>query len=152
GLEAGASGNRTDDIYFGGGGVVDHALTHELVAAPNTRWFYANNDTMAQSYLLRARLKNDRKYLAYPYEKLFWRIGMNHTTAETDWDGTFILSSQVWTTARDLARFGMLLANDGVWNEQRILPEGWVKLMGTPAPVQPPEKRRDGSLQPGYGA
>jgi CubicO group peptidase (beta-lactamase class C family) len=57
----------------------------------------------------------------------------------------------VWTTARDLGRFGMLLANDGVWNGARILPEGWVKLMATPAPVQPPEKRSDGSDQPGYG-
>lgn len=152
GLEAGASGNRTDEIYFGGGLVADHAITHELVAAPNTRWFYANNDTMAQSYLLRSRLKSDAKYLAYPHEKLFRRIGMLHTWAETDWNGTFILSSQVWTTARDLARLGMLIAEDGVWQKQRILPEGWVKLMATPAPVQPPPARRDGSAQPGYGA
>jgi CubicO group peptidase (beta-lactamase class C family) len=152
GLEAGPAGNRTDEVYFGGGRVIDHALTHELAATPNTRWFYANNDTLAQSYLLRARLGSDKKYLAYPHLKLFRRIGMMHTTPEVDWDGTFILSSQVWTTARDLARFGMLLANDGVWNGERILPEGWVKLMATPAPVQPPEKRRDGSLNPGYGA
>ncbi len=151
GLEAGTAGNRTDETYFGGGRVVDQALTHELVAAPNTRWNYANNDALALSYLLRERLKSDKKYLAYPYVKFFQRIGMLHTTAETDWDGTFVLSSQVWTTARDLARFGMLLANDGVWNGQRILPKGWVKLMATPAPVQPPEKRADGSLQPGYG-
>lgn len=151
GLEAGPSGNRTDEVYFGGGRVVDHALTHELVADPNTRWFYANNDALLLSYVLRTRLKSDQKYLSYPHEKLFGRIGMMHTTAETDWDGTFILSSQVWTTARDLVRFGMLLADDGVWQGQRILPEGWVKLMATPAPVQPPEQRRDGSAQPGYG-
>lgn len=151
GLEAGSAGNRTDEIYFGGGRVVDNALTHELVAPPNTRWFYSNNDVLVLSYLLRVRMHKDKKYLAYPYTKLFRRIGMMHTTAETDWDGTFILSSQVWATARDLARFGMLLANDGVWNGERILPAGWVKLMATPAPVQPPEKRSDGSLQPGYG-
>ena len=151
GLDAGVSGNRTDEVYFGGGRVVDHALTHELVAAPNTRWFYANDDALLLSYVLRSRLKSDKKYLEYPYTKLFSRLGMEHTWAETDWDGTFILSSQVWTTARDLARFGMLLANDGVWNGTRILPQGWVTLMATPAPVQPPEKRSDGSLQPGYG-
>jgi CubicO group peptidase (beta-lactamase class C family) len=151
GLEAGEAGNRTDEIYFGGGRVVDRALTHELIAVPGTRWFYANNDTMALSFLLRTKLRADEKYLAYPYTKLFRRIGMFHTTAETDWHGTFILSSQVWTTARDLARFGMLLANDGVWGVERILPQGWVSLMATPAPVQPPERRRDGSLQPGYG-
>jgi len=152
GLDAGPAGNRTDEVYFGGGLVEEHAPMHELVAPPGTRWNYANNDTLMLSYALRARIRDDRVYFAYPYEKLFRRIGMRHTTAETDWGGTFILSSQVWTTARDLTRFGLLLLNDGRWGGQEILPPGWVKLMGTPAPVQPPLKRADGEFLPGYGA
>ena len=50
--------------------------------------------------------------------RLFAPLGMRHTVAETDWRGNFILSSQVWSTARDLARFGLLYLNDGVWNGQ----------------------------------
>jgi hypothetical protein len=53
GLDAGPAGNRTDEVYFGGARVEDHALTHELAAPPNTRWFYANNDTLALNYILR---------------------------------------------------------------------------------------------------
>ena len=151
GLDAGALGSRTDEVYFGGARVEDAALTRGLVAIPGRRWNYANNDTLALSRLLRARLGGDARYLAWPYEKLFRPIGMRHTTAEIDWGGTFILSSQVWTTARDLARFGQLLLDDGTWNGQRILPEGWVARMRTPAPVQPPP-RPDGSPGPGYGA
>jgi CubicO group peptidase (beta-lactamase class C family) len=151
GLDAGAAGNRTDEVYFGGGLVEEHALTHELVAPPGLRFNYANNDVLLLSYALRERLRDDRVYLGYPQEKLFRRIGMRHTTAETDWGGTFILSSQVWSTARDLTRFGLLLLNDGKWGGQEILPAGWVTLMGTPAPVQPPLKRADGSLVAGYG-
>lgn len=152
GLDAGAAGNRTDEIYFGGGLVEEHALARELAAAPGMRWKYANNDTLLLSYALRQRIRDDRVYLAYPYEKLFRRIGMRHTTAETDWSGTFILSSQVWATARDLARFGLLLLNDGRWAGQEVLPPGWVRFMATPAPAQPPLERADGTLQPGYGA
>lgn len=152
GLDSGPAGNRTDAIYFGGGLVEEHALTRELAAAPGTRWTYANNDTLMLAYALRERLRDDRVYFAYPYEKLFRRIGMRHTTAETDWGGTFILSSQVWTTARDLARFGLLLLNDGRWLGQEVLPPGWVKFMGTPAPVQPPLERDNGEKIPGYGA
>jgi CubicO group peptidase (beta-lactamase class C family) len=70
---------------------------------------------------------------------------MRHTVAETDWQGNFILSSQVWSTARDLARLGLLWLNDGVWQGERILPEGWVKYMTTPSGPQPAEG-------PGYGA
>ena len=151
GLDAGKAGNRTDEIYFGGGLVEEHALTRELVTAPGARFNYANDDTMMLSYALRSRIRDDRVYLGYPYERLFRKIGMRHTWAETDWGGTFILSSQVWTTARDLARFGLLLANDGRWGREEILPRGWVRLMGRAAPAQPPAVRADGTPSPGYG-
>jgi CubicO group peptidase (beta-lactamase class C family) len=70
---------------------------------------------------------------------------MRRTFPETDWNGDFIMSSQVWTTARDLARFGLLYQNDGVWNGERIIPSEWVKYVATPAPAQPDKG-------PGYGA
>jgi len=151
GLDAGEAGNRTDAIYFGGGLVEEHAMTRELAAAPGMRWTYANSDTLLLSYALRERIRDDRVYLAYPYEKLFRRIGMRHTTAETDWGGTFILSSQVWSTARDLTRFGLLLLNDGRWGGKQVVPSSWIRFMATPAPVQPPLERADGTKVPGYG-
>jgi CubicO group peptidase (beta-lactamase class C family) len=62
---------------------------------------------------------------------------MTRTVPETDWEGNFILSSQVWTTARDLARMGLLYLNDGVWNGERILPAGWGRYVASPGPAQP---------------
>lgn len=151
GLTSAAAGNRTDDVYFGGGRIVDHAIDHRLVAEPGARWRYANNDTMIALRVLRERMKNDKKFLAFPFEKVLLPIGMDRTFLETDWNGDFVLSSQVWTTARDLARLGLLYLNDGVWEGQRILPEGWAEYVATPAPSQPVD-RREGENRPGYGA
>ena len=147
GLDSGARGNRTDQLYFGGGTVVDNALGKSLEVAPGTRFKYANNDTILAMRALRERLGDDAVYHSLPYEKLLWKIGATHTTFEVDWNGDFLSSSMIWTTARDMARLGQLYLQDGVWGGERILPEDWTEFVSTPAPVQP--QRRNGF---GYGA
>ncbi|WDI30296.1 serine hydrolase [Hyphococcus flavus] len=152
GLTSPTAGNRTDDVYFGGGRIVDHAITNRLVAEPGALWRYANNDTMAAMRALRERMNNDKKFMAFPFKNVIIPLGMDHTFLETDWNGDFVLSSQVWTTARDLARLGLLYLNDGVWDGERILPEGWAAYVASPSPAQPALQRHDGSHIPGYGA
>jgi CubicO group peptidase (beta-lactamase class C family) len=134
-------------VYFGGQDVVSAVTTTELETDPGSRWKYANNDSMLLLRALRHVLQDDLRYLRFPYDELLHRIGMYHTRMEIDHLGNFVGSSQVYTTARDLARFGLLLANDGVWDGERLLPEGWVEFSRTPAPARPVE---DGSR--GYGA
>ena len=140
-------GSNTNALYFGGQDVISAATTTPLEAEPGSRWRYANNDTLLLLRSLRAVLDDDTRYLRFPYDELFRPLGMNHTWMETDHLGSFVGSSQVYTTARDLARLGLLYASDGVWNGRRLLPEGWTAFVSTPAPSRPP---RSGEL--GYGA
>lgn len=153
GLHSDHAGNRTDAVYFGGTGVTEQTTGLPLEVMPGTRFRYSNNDILLAIRSLRAILERPPltyltrdRYAAFPKRELFDKIGMAHTVAETDWQGNFILSSQVWSTARDLARFGMLYLQDGVWNGERILPEGWVRYVTTPSGPQP----SDGEF--GYGA
>jgi len=151
GLDNGPRGNRTDDIYFGGGRVIDHATTNRLIVTPGSRWYYANNDTMLAMRYLREAMADDQDYLRFPFRAVLNKLSMHHTYPETDWNGDFVMSSQVYTTARDLGRLGLLYLNNGVWEGERILPEGWIDYVTTPAPAQPPN-RADGSKRFGYGA
>ncbi|WP_414900289.1 serine hydrolase domain-containing protein [Sphingomonas flavalba] len=143
GLHSDSAGNRTDALYFGGTTVTEQAPGWPLEATPMRRFRYANNDIVLAVRGLRATL-GDARMLSYPY-MLFRRLGMTRTVAETDWQGNFILSSQVWTTARDLARFGLLYAQDGMWQGERVLPAGWTAYVRNPAGPQPAEGA-------GYGA
>lgn len=152
GLDSNLAGNRTDRLYAGGGRMSDSATEHALEAVPGTRWKYANNDTLLAVRTLRNVLPSQQAYNEYPYRALLNKLGMNDTYLETDWEGNFILSSQVWTTSRDLARIGVLYLQDGVWNGERILPEGWAGYVAEASGPQPPELNQRGGPFPGYGA
>ena len=137
GLHSDFAGNRTDDLYFGGVAVRDQIAGWPLVAPPGTRFRYANNDTLAAVRALQHRLGDGDEARLFPFRALFWKIGMFRTVPETDWRGHFIMSSQVWTTARDLARLGLLYQQDGLWSGERILPAGWRDFVGRRGPAQP---------------
>lgn len=142
GLYTPSPGSRTDALYFGGSTVAETAAVAPLETAPGTRFRYANNDTLLAARALMVDLGEAGP--AFPYTHLLWPIGMTRTTIELDWAGAPILSSQVWMTARDMARLALLHLNDGVWNGQRLLPENWVRDAMTPLGPQPPAAAKQG--------
>ncbi len=133
-------GNRTDPLYWGGSTVNESAIMWPVVHTPGTVYRYANNDTLLA-------VKAIERYLTfYGPEGVLNRFGMHRTMVETDWSGGFVLSSQVWSTARDLGRLGELYLNDGMYDGERILPEGWRDYVSDPSGPQPE------GTQWGYGA
>lgn len=125
-------GNRTDPLYWGGTTVDERAANWPVIAKPGTQYRYANNDTLMAVKAIGGYLQ------FYPPSELFEKIGMTNTVAETDIRGNHVLSSQVWTTAPDLAKLGQLYLNDGILPDgDRLLPEGWgdyVSKMSGPQP------------------
>jgi CubicO group peptidase (beta-lactamase class C family) len=60
---------------------------------------------------------------------------------ETDPYGNFLLQGYEFGTARDWVRLGNLYLQDGVWNGERILPEGFVEFVSTLAPAWAADER-----------
>ena len=101
---------------------------------PGTYWDYENFDTLLAVYAMKLALGDDKIYQAFPQRALLDRIGMSSTLIGADRFHDFILSSQVYTNARDLARFGLLYAQGGTWQGERIISEEWIAFVRTPAP------------------
>ncbi len=135
GLTSDTAGNRSDAIYMGGASVRQWTTQWPLLNPPNTRYRYANNDTLLAVLSLKAA--QAKAGAALDPAEFFDRLGMTRTYVEHDKDGDFILSSQVWTTARDLARLGLLYQNDGLWEGKRLLPENWRTFVTTASGPQP---------------
>jgi hypothetical protein len=108
----------------------EFAIDKSLKNEPGKLFNYSDGTANILSYIIRKTV-GDKDYYRFPYEQLFHKIGMNNTLLEVDPSGTFVGSSYCYATARDWARFGLLYANDGVWNGERILPEGWVNFAAT---------------------
>lgn len=109
-----------------------YAAAFPAAKSPGEAFYYSSGTTNIISRIIRDQV-GEEEYLSFPYKRLFHRIGMRHATFETDAGGTFVGSSYCFASPRDWARFGLLYLQDGVWNGERILPEGWVKFTATPA-------------------
>jgi len=109
------------------------AANKPLEFSPGEKWYYSSGTTNIVSRLLKQAMGgNESEYLNFPQQALFKRIGMTSAVIEPDAAGTFVGSSFMYATARDWARFGLLCLQDGIWEGERILPEGWVKYSTTP--------------------
>jgi CubicO group peptidase (beta-lactamase class C family) len=110
------------------------AAAEGLVRAPGKSFEYSSGTANLLCRILRTTFASDADYWAFPRQALFAPLCMRSARIETDPSGTFVGSSFGFATARDWARFGMLWAQDGVWNGARVLPEGWVAASCTPTP------------------
>jgi CubicO group peptidase (beta-lactamase class C family) len=113
-----------------------YAASEPLDAKPDTVWNYSSGTANILSRIIRDALGGEiTDYWAFPQKDFFHRIDMNSAILEPDASGTFVGSSYMYATGRDWARFGLLFAQDGLWNGERILPEGWVDYSRTPTPA-----------------
>ncbi|MDQ2980203.1 MAG: beta-lactamase family protein [Acidobacteriota bacterium] len=138
------AGPYPDHVYLYTGGVSSfhYAATRPLQWPPNTVGRYHNTDPVLVNYLVRLAVeKRGEDYLSFPRRALFDRIGMRTMVLETDPYGNFLAQGYDFASARDWARLGNLYLQDGVWNGERILPEGWSKFVSTLAPAWEADKR-----------
>ena len=115
------------------------SITRPAEFPPGTVGRYRNSDPLTLGYIIRQTVEGlGESYLSWPQAALFDRIGIREQVLETDAYGNFLLTGHDYGTGRNWARFGLLYLQDGVWEGERILPEGWVDFVSTPAPAWDP--------------
>ena len=152
--------NDAIQMLYGAGrfDVVEYIRAHfPLNYTPGTRWNYSTAGFSVVGRALQDRLgiegrcstalleagvpeegcePADTPMLAWVDQVLFDPLGMG-AQLEFDLSGTYLGGSDVWASARDYAKFGLLYLRDGVWDGERLLPEGWVDMTRTPPPGGP---------------
>lgn len=120
--------------YWAGASSTQGARRRALVREPGAYWDYENYDTLLAVLAMKKTLGDDKTYQEFPRRVLLDKLGMRNTLISADRFHDFILSSQVYTNARDLARFGLLYLQGGMWNGERLISKDWIEFVTTPAP------------------
>lgn len=128
-------GNRSDVtmMLYCSNNFAEYTSSRPLSNPIDSLWYYSSGSTNVVSHLIRKSINNDQEYYQFAKTQLFNKIGMPDAVFEVDPSGTHVGSSYIYATARDYARYGLLNLQDGIFNGERILPEGWVKYSTTPA-------------------
>lgn len=103
---------------------------------PGKVFEYSSGTSNMLAWIIRNSV-GDSAYYAFASERLFKKTGMHSMILEPDAGGTFVGSSYAFATPRDWGRFGLLFLNDGMFNGERILPEGWSEYSSTPCEGAP---------------
>jgi CubicO group peptidase (beta-lactamase class C family) len=126
-----------DHLYlYTGPNAFEWAATRPQQWMPNTVGRYRNTDPALTNYLIRLGVEGrGDNYHEFPQRQLFDKLGIRNIVMETDPYGNFLTQGYEFGSARDWARLGNLYLQDGVWEGERILPEGYVDYAMEVAPA-----------------
>ncbi len=109
----------------GRGDMARFVASHPLRSKPEGSYGYSSGDTNVLTGVLGAVLApvhGER----FPFSLLLDPLGMDSAVWERDQVGTYIGSSNLYATPRDMARFGAILLANGCIGDTRILPDRWI--------------------------
>jgi len=126
-------GFENSAVYQDGCDAFEAAQRSIVATLPGAVFRYVNSGMNVLGAVIRDQVeRRGLPYHATVYGLLADRLGMGSYQHSADLVGNFIASGAGFATLRDYAKLGVLYLNDGVWNNERLLPDGWVDYALTP--------------------
>jgi len=116
----------------------EFAASKSLEFDIDSHWSYSSGTSNIISGIVKRSIGGDlQNYYEFTQKQLFLPLGINTAILETDASDTFIGSSYIYASARDWAKLGQLLLQNGRWKGEQLLPESWVKYTTTATKTSP---------------
>ena len=115
----------------------EYIASFPLESEPGSTFEYSTGTTAILAGIVTDTVGDVEATDRFIAERLLDPIGITSMQFTRDQAGRWVGGFGANATTRDFARFGLLFANDGVWDGTRILPEGWVEYSHTPSPTNP---------------
>jgi CubicO group peptidase (beta-lactamase class C family) len=103
---------------------IEYFLNLPMVAEPGEEWVYNSGACMVLGVLIE-NLTN-MTLLDFAQEYLFDPVGISDALFLRTYNGIYQAGGGLYLKPRDMARFGYLYLNGGLWNGTQIIPQDWV--------------------------
>jgi CubicO group peptidase (beta-lactamase class C family) len=126
-------GFENSSVYQDAGDAFQAAQRSLVATVPGSVFRYVNSGMNVLGAVIRDQI--ERRGLPYhstAYGLLADRLHMSSYQHSADIAGNLIASGAGYATLRDYAKLGVLYLNQGMWNQQPLLPPGWVDYALTP--------------------
>ena len=127
-----APGSDATYMLFAAPNAATVALKSDLAFSPGSHFSYSSGTTNLLMLYLANQLGGPQALLDFLYDELLAPLNLAHTTFEADPSGILVGSSYIYASARDWAKLGLVMANQGVRNGQPFLSPDWVKASINP--------------------
>ncbi|MHC4720663.1 MAG: serine hydrolase domain-containing protein [Planctomycetota bacterium] len=104
---------------------VPHLVDFPLVSDPGAKFNYSNLTSHLLGAIVARACNTDLK--SYAQEHLFSPINAEVVNWSADADGYNMGALEIYVTARDMAKFGLLYLNDGEYEGKQVLSADWVR-------------------------
>ena len=105
--------------------MVKYSLDRDVLRPPETAFSYSNEDSM----LLGEILENATGFSVQDYaDKKLFNILEVQDKWWTDQAGNTVTYASLDMTPRDFAKFGLMIAQDGKWENKEVVSSGWLEL------------------------
>ncbi len=96
---------------------------------PGAVWAYNNSAIQTLEQVLER--STGSQVADFAEDRLLGPIGMDDSHFATDPSGNAYVWMGLQSTCRDMARFGLLVLNEGSWGDEQIIPADWVEAATT---------------------
>ena len=123
------------ESYYGSN-IYNHVLGQSVESAPGKLFRYQSGNSQLLGYIIEAA--TEQNLSDYAEEKIWEKMGAEH---DAFWsldkeNGDEKAFCCMYASARDFARLGMILLNEGSFNNNQIIPSEFYKAMVTPVPLK----------------
>jgi CubicO group peptidase (beta-lactamase class C family) len=122
--------NETEYEIDGDHSHVAAVLAQPRIAPPGSEFLYNTGLTQTLSAVLAENIGDS--LCAYAHDRLFEPLGIDVDHWKVDRDGYHAGGHSVFLTPRELATFGQLVLQGGVWGGNQLIPSAWLDESLTP--------------------